>query len=36
MENNDSSLSGTKLMDKENLKAFYKERLPQIDRKSVV
>ncbi len=30
MENNDSTLSGTKLMDKENLKAFYKERLPQI------
>jgi hypothetical protein len=30
MENNDSTLSGPKLMDKENLKAFYKDRLPQL------
>lgn len=30
MENNDSVPSSQKLMDKENLKTFYKERLPQL------
>lgn len=30
MENNDPILASTKLIDKENLKTFYKQRLPQL------